>query len=388
MSVFQRKDSAKGIYSYEFVRSGHRFSGSTGKTRKTDAEKYERDLINKVEAELKANGGVLANELTLEAGCARRLADVGNTRPDRSRGLKNYAWLLDQLGFSTKLRDIDENRIAAMIAVRQSHSDRRIKNGESRQIGPATVNATAIGPTQHVIVRARDTWKVRVAPVRWSRLRLKEPQERIREATLSEENALLAKVARGYDTATRFLFQTGLRRKEIIGLTWPDVDWFNRRISVLGKGNKRRFVPLSKKAFAILLQVKDQHVEYVFTFEAKFSRRTKYGMVQEKGKRYPLTHEGFSSAMERAVKKANLSDFHMHDIRHTTASRVVRGSNLKVAQRLLGHSDIRTTMRYVHAHDDDVRNALDSAIPTETPTDLTADDVTTDDQREISDVRG
>lgn len=368
MSVFQRKDSTKGVYSYEFVRSGHRFSGSTGKTRRAEAEKFERQIIDRVEAELKANGGVLANEMTLEAGCARWMAEVGNNRTDRVRCLKNFAWLLGHFGYSTMLHDIDENRISAMIGVRQNHTDRRIKHVEPRQIGPATVNRTAIDPLQHVIVRARDTWKVRVAPIRWSKLRLKEPQERIREATTSEETALLAQMTRGYDKAIEFLFQTGLRRKELIGLRWTDVDWFNRRINVLGKGNKRRFVPLSKKATAILMAIKDQHPTFVFTFEARLTRRMRNGEHQVKGERYPLTDEGFASAMERAVKKANLTDFHMHDIRHTTASRVVRGSNLKVAQRLLGHSDIKTTMRYVHAHDDDVRDALDSLIPTESPT--------------------
>jgi integrase len=99
------------------------------------------------------------------------------------------------------------------------------------------------------------------------------------------------------------------------------------------------------------------------------------GGKQIRGERYSLTHEGFASAMERAVKKANLSGFHMCDIRRTTASGVVRGSHLKVARRLLSHSDIRTTMRYVHPHDDIARDALDSAIPTENHTNLSAEDV-------------
>lgn len=386
MSVFIRKDNKKGVYSYEFIRGGHRFSGSTKETRKDRAEKREREIIDEVEAELKANGGVLASEMTLEAACARWMAEKGNNRTDRIRCLKNFAWLLGHFGYSTMLHDIDENRISAMIAVRQSHSDRRFKNEAPRRIGPATVNRTAIDPIQHVIVRARDTWKVRVAPVRWSKLRLKEPQERVREATTAEERALLAHMSRGYDKAIEFLFQTGLRRKELIGLRWTDVDWFNRRIVVLGKGDKKRFVPLSKKALAILREIKDQHPEFVFTFGARLTRKTGEAR-QIRGERYPLTHEGFASAMERAVKKANLSDFHMHDIRHTTASRVVRGSNLKVAQRLLGHSDIRTTMRYVHAHDDDVRDALDSAIPTENPTNSAQENASIGNDNDISNLR-
>jgi integrase len=64
--------------------------------------------------------------------------------------------------------------------------------------------------------------------------------------------------------------------------------------------------------------------------------------------------------MERAVADAGVTDFRLHDTRHTTATRIARKSNLKVAQKLLGHSDIRMTLRYVHAMQDDVRDALEA----------------------------
>ena len=86
-----------------------------------------------------------------------------------------------------------------------------------------------------------------------------------------------------------------------------------------------------------------------------------------KGQRYPLTHEGFGSALERAVAASGVADFRMHDMRHTAASRVARVSNLKVVQTLLRHADIRTTLRYVHVNVDDVRAALDAASPVHSP---------------------
>jgi len=61
-------------------------------------------------------------------------------------------------------------------------------------------------------------------------------------------------------------------------------------------------------------------------------------------------------------------NFRFHDTRHTTATRVLRKSNLRVVQKLLGHSDVKTTTKYAHALDEDVLAALEAASPTNTPT--------------------
>ncbi len=55
-----------------------------------------------------------------------------------------------------------------------------------------------------------------------------------------------------------------------------------------------------------------------------------------------------------------MTDFHFHDLRHTSATRILRKSNLRVVQQLLGHSDIATTTKYAHAVDDDIRNAMEA----------------------------
>ncbi|MEI5680244.1 MULTISPECIES: tyrosine-type recombinase/integrase, partial [unclassified Mesorhizobium] len=64
----------------------------------------------------------------------------------------------------------------------------------------------------------------------------------------------------------------------------------------------------------------------------------------------------------------SVKNFRFHDTRHTAATRVLRKSNLRVVQELLGHEDIKTTTKYAHALKEDVRDALDAIAPTKSPT--------------------
>ncbi|WP_245290392.1 site-specific integrase [Shinella sp. DD12] len=195
---------------------------------------------------------------------------------------------------------------------------------------------------------------------------LDERQERIREASPDEEDAILSELSRGYDIAVRFAFLSGCRRMEILGLEWSMVDFFTRNFRVIGKGNKERVIPMSEEIYTLLWAEKDHHQTSVFTFVAARTRK-KEGL--ERGKRYPLTESGLKTAMRRAVPKAGVADFRFHDTRHTAATRVLRKSNLRVAQLLLGHSDVKTTTKYAHALNDDIRAALDAASrPTKNPT--------------------
>ena len=61
-----------------------------------------------------------------------------------------------------------------------------------------------------------------------------------------------------------------------------------------------------------------------------------------------------------ALKVSGVRDFTFHDLRHTFASRLVqRGVSLKAVQELLGHSNIKTTMRYAHLAPDNLRSAVE-----------------------------
>src|SRR5439155_9508906 len=66
------------------------------------------------------------------------------------------------------------------------------------------------------------------------------------------------------------------------------------------------------------------------------------------------------TAFESAVRKAGLPDFRFHDLRHTAASHLVmRGASLSDVREILGHADLKMTMRYAHLSPAHLRRAVD-----------------------------
>lgn len=376
MSVFIRKDSKDGVYSYDFQYRGQRFSGSTGKTSKREAEKIESAKLEEAKTLFRSSEALYAKEMTIETACARYWQEKAQYEINATAKIGFLDWLCAHFGNSTPLHEIDDARVAAMVAKRRGETvpsrrkaGRKYKAPETRKrISAATVNRTATQPLRAVILRARNLWGVRTAPVKWSEHILSEPQERIREASPAEEADVLANIGRGYDVAVKFAFRSGCRRMEIVGLTWARVNFFAREYTVIGKGGKLRTIPMTDADYEMFREELGRHPDQVFTFEAARTRKENHDRTFVRGQRYPITEHGLKTAMRRAVAKSGVQNFHFHDTRHTAATRVLRTSNLRVVQTLLGHSDVKTTTKYAHALKEDVRAALEAASTTKSPT--------------------
>lgn len=363
MSVYRRKGAA--TFSYDFKFQGHRFSGDTGKTSKREArvaEGVEREKAKK-------HVGTLAK---LDAprnwgeASTRWFNEVGTHHVNIEQTLLALAWLEKHIGKSRALPAIDDNFVAGLVAKRRL--EKRHGKGWKRDqmVSAATVNRTVTEPLRKVILRAQKVWRVPVGDIDWSKHMLAEPQERVREATEEQEAGIMAGLDRGYDVAAEFLFINGLRQMEVVGMMKQGVNFFGLgSFTVTGKGGKTRVIPMTARSRAILWDMKDTDGETVFGYTAARTDRRKKLV---KGRRYPLTRSGLRTALRRAISGAGVEDFHPHDIRHTAATRVLRGSNIRVVQKMLGHADLATTGKYAHAMVEDVRAAMEAASPTKSPT--------------------
>ena len=363
MSVYKRHGAE--TYSYDFQIGGHRFSGDTGRTSKREAAAVERLRRETAKAEVTA-GIAFDQPDTWQLAASRYWIEVGQHHVNSDTTLKSLAWLTKNIGATTPLDAIDDNLVAGLVARRRAET-RQVGTGaaDRRPIAPATVNRTMTEPLRKVLLRAARVWKVRVGDVAWRQHMLREPKERVREASQGEEAAIMAQLERGYDDAVRFALLSACRRKEIVSLEWTSVDFSGRQFEVIGKGSKRRTIPMSDAIYGLLWSLRGQHERFVFSFVAQKTRRE---WKQVRGRRYPIKADRLSHVLRQAAQDAGVGNFHLHDTRHTVATRTLRRSNMRVVQNLLGHEDVSTTAKYAHAVAEDIRAALNAISPTGSPT--------------------
>lgn len=356
MSVYKREDSP--FYHYDFQRRCVRFHGSTGETSRRAAEAFERAEKERVKAAFARGAGASAR-MTIDDAAGRYWSEVGQHTAKADDLDREIAEMVATIGASTPLGDISDDKLAAWIARRRGCF--RFGDPKHGLVSPATVNRGFTQLLRRIFMRARKVWKISLPDEPdWSSHILKEPRERVRELRIDEEIAIEEIEREDYRPVRLFAQATGLRRREVVSLTWPQVDWSAGIIRVVGKGDKPHALPITPEITGLLWPLRGDHPTHVFTFIAQRTRRCgKTGKRYIRGQRYPITYWGWGSRFARDREKAGLTDFKIHDLRHTSATRTLRASkNLRAVKELLGHADIKTTMRYAHAVTDDVAEAM------------------------------
>lgn len=145
------------------------------------------------------------------------------------------------------------------------------------------------------------------------------------------------------------LILTGARKREVLDARWEDFDYERRlwRIHTTKLG-KPRFVPMSDGVVSLLESVPRYNCEWAFP--------------------NPQTCKPFVSifnSWNTARIQAGLQEVRIHDLRHSYASFLVNaGRSLYEVQRLLGHTQIKTTQRYAHLSHDTLLEATNSVTAT------------------------
>lgn len=365
MSVYKRPDSP--FYHYDFQRNGVRFHGTTGQTNRREAEEVERAEKKRVEAAF-ARGASTSARMTIDAAAGRYWQEKGQYTTNAEDLERELAALVETIGASTPLGDINDDRLSQWVARRRGEF--RFGDPARGLVSPATVNRGFTQILRRIFIRARKAWKVSLPDEPdWSEHMLKEPRERVRELRIEEEQAYEKVEWDDYRPVRLFAQATGLRRREVVNLTWPQVDWPSGVIRVVGKGDRPHILPITPEITELLWPLRGHHPTHVFTFAAKRTRVCgKTGNRYVKGRRYPVTYWGWGSRFARDRKKAatqaaSVADLKIHDLRHTSATRTLRASkNLRAVKEMLGHSDIKTTMRYAHVLTDDIADAMKARV--------------------------
>ena len=248
-----------------------------------DAEKALAQRTLKIEQPKPKDAGITVAQ-AVERYLAAKARKRTLTEDERILG-----HLKEHFGRDTALAEITASRIS------------EYKGHRLTAVSGATVNR-ALALLRHLLRLAHEEWEVLDAV---PRIRLeKESEGRLRWLTPEDATRLLevCRDSRNTDLLDliEFALFTGMRRGEVLGLTWERVDRARGVVLLdITKNGRRREVPLNGRADAVLARRGSKSSGLVFG-----TRRWDH----------------FRTAWENAVERAKLVDFHFHDLRHTFAS--------------------------------------------------------------------
>jgi integrase len=188
-------------------------------------------------------------------------------------------------------------------------------------------------------------WLERVPRIRT----LPEPTKRVRWLTRNEAERLIAELPLHLADMTRFSLETGLRRSNVTGLQWSQVDLVRKMAWIhpdQAKARKAIPVPLSSVAVAVLRKQIGKHYANVFTYNGKTVTQVN------------------TKAWHKALKRVGIENFRWHDLRHTWASwHIQDGTPLHVLQELGGWSTPEMVQKYAHLSSEHLSQWVDRRHP-------------------------
>jgi len=164
--------------------------------------------------------------------------------------------------------------------------------------------------------------------------RLKEGEyEKLLQAARTRQNPVIEKVV-------IFAIETGMRRGEILALSWEQVDLKQRSATILeSKNGYSRTIPLTPKAITLL-----------------------HGIERAVEKVFPITTNALRMSWERMLATTDIEDLHFHDLRHEAISRFFEmGLTVPEVASISGHRDMKMLMRYAHADAKRLAQKLEAA---------------------------
>jgi integrase/recombinase XerC len=151
-------------------------------------------------------------------------------------------------------------------------------------------------------------------------------------------------------------YSSGLRLSELASLHWEQVDLGSGMVTVTGKGNRSRMVPVGRIAAEALLEWRKARVKFA-SFEQP------HVFVSQQGN--PIATRTIQARIRYWAKRQGMpQNIYPHLLRHSFASHMLESSgDLRAVQELLGHADISTTQIYTHLDFQHLAKVYDKAHP-------------------------
>ena len=161
-----------------------------------------------------------------------------------------------------------------------------------------------------------------------------------------------------------FLYSTGVRVAELVSANTSDLDFDTEMLTVTGKGNKQRLVPVGRPALEAVEHWLIQRKEILKNRMAE-GKRVDLEPIFINGRGGRLTTRSIERFVVKYAQRAGLRQaVTPHALRHSFATHLLEmGADLRAVQELLGHASLSTTQRYTHVTLDHLTEVYDKAHP-------------------------
>ena len=158
-----------------------------------------------------------------------------------------------------------------------------------------------------------------------------------------------------------FACYTGCRLNEILNVQWKDINIEEKTLTIRNKENfktktgKIRQIPISEKFFELLNSILDQKPDDKIL---SFYNPENYVFLNTINRKFIPSF--VSMKFKKVLRKLNFPEkFHFHCLRHTFITNLIKsGVNINYVKEIAGHSEIKTTMNYIHIVTEDLRSAV------------------------------
>ncbi|MCK4576293.1 site-specific integrase [candidate division WOR-3 bacterium] len=157
---------------------------------------------------------------------------------------------------------------------------------------------------------------------------------RLMYLTAEEADKLIECCNRWLKPIVYIAIYTGMRRGQILKLSWKNID-FDNNVIILEQ---------TKSGYSRTIDMGDSVKEFLLDLKSKST--SEYVFLSSRGRPY----KDIKTAFKTAVRKAELKDLKFHDLRHTYGTWLrASGADLLTIKELMGHRSLKSTERYAHA---------------------------------------